>query len=72
MKYKVNIEFKTKCEEKERIKIRKIEFSLSIDSGSCIISEVIEFPDYATDEDIQRAHVEWQLEKLDGGWDEVD
>ncbi|RKO61673.1 DUF7167 family protein [Caldibacillus debilis] len=50
--------------------MRKVKFTLSL--GLCKREEVITFDDDITDEEIQEEYEQWQVEQLDGGWEEVD
>lgn len=52
--------------------MRKVKFSVSIGLVGCRREDIFEFDDDTTDEEIQKAYEDWQLEQLDGGWEDLD
>jgi hypothetical protein len=54
------------------IRVRKIEFTISLGLVGCKRNEVIEFDDDTTDEEIQQAYTDWMYDQIDGGWEDIE
>ncbi len=52
--------------------MRKVKFTLSIGLVGCKREDTIKFDDDVTDQEIQETYEEWQLEQLDGGWEDTE
>jgi L-arabinose isomerase len=50
--------------------VRKIKFKVIL--GRWSVSDVIEVADDTTDKEIEDMYLEWQVDQLDGGWEELD
>lgn len=48
--------------------MRKVKFYLGTGFAGCNHTEVMEFDDNTTEEEIEECYEEWKNEKLDGSW----
>lgn len=49
----------------------KVKFSLSIGFSTAKHTEIVDFDDDATDEEIEECYNEWKDGYIDGGWTKV-